>query len=99
MYINHFKASQRGMDRRVVAQLYDCVDQIKNVREAAVSILEAASPPQPQTTDDSPSSVPGAEAATEANNGPKVAPVVSKPNFVVLIATTNRCVRSIVLQL
>jgi hypothetical protein len=89
------------MDRRVVAQLYDCVDQIKNVREAAVSILDtnaSAPPPPPLASSEGDALVsPDAPDASEPDGGllasdrPLVVPVVSRPNFVVLIATTNRC--------
>jgi hypothetical protein len=102
------QASQRGMDRRVVAQLYDCVDQVKNVREAAVSSVDtststASMPPTPSTAPNprerdellppiqaqNASDTSGADGAL-AFDSTVVVPVLSKPNFVVLIATTNR---------
>jgi hypothetical protein len=95
------------MDRRVVAQLYDCIDQIKNIREAAVQINNTGmgSIPTLQATE-APciDTISGATISTESTNdvsseplsanamldSTKVVSMVSKPNFVVLIAATNR---------
>jgi ribosome biogenesis ATPase len=99
-------SSQRGMDRRVVAQLFDCIDSIsadaEEVGDEAEAVDGNAAEDDCDAMDTAESSIQVAEGFADAGSGPvavagavdgglsDASPKVPKKHHVIFIAATNR---------